>query len=193
MRRVGLVLVMMLVALVVGSGVALAAVKYGTDGPDEFFGTSDEDVFYGRGGSDFLEGCGGDDVLYGGDDPDLVGDGLCRRSGDDKLYGGDGDDEIFSFPGDDVLHGGRGNDSLFEGEGNNTMFGDSGNDFFQATAINPDRPGSEDTTPKKRDLVFCGSGSRDTVMVDPGRVDFVASDCERVYVRTGEGDTLTPR
>ncbi len=191
-RRVGLVLVMMVAALVVGGGVALAAVKYGTDGSDEFFGTNEEDVFYARGGSDFLEGCGGDDVLYGGDDADLVGDGLCRRSGDDKLYGGDGDDEMFSFPGDDILYGGEGDDTLFEGEGNNTMFGGSGNDFFQATAIDPDRPGSEDTTPKKKDLVFCGDG-KDTVVVDPGRVDFVASDCERVYVRTGQGDTLVRR
>jgi len=31
-RRVGLILVVMAVALVVGDGVALAAVKYGTDG-----------------------------------------------------------------------------------------------------------------------------------------------------------------
>lgn len=193
MRRAILLLAAMAVALVLGSGVALAAVKFGTSGSDEFFGTNKEDVFYGRGGSDFLEGCGGNDVLYGGDDPDLVGDGLCRRSGDDRLYGGGGDDEIFSFPGDDVLFGGPGNDFLIEGEGNNVMYGGSGNDFFQATAINPDEPGSEKTTPKKKDIVFCGSGSRDTVVVDPGGIDFVAKDCERVYVRTGQGDTLIRR
>jgi hypothetical protein len=34
-------------------------------------------------------------------------------------------------------------------------------------------------TPRKRDLVFCGSG-RDTVGVDPGRVVLVASDYEMV-------------
>ena len=190
MRRVILLLAAMAVALMFGSGVATAAVKFGTNGPDEFFGTNEEDVFYGRGGSDFLEGCGGNDVLYGGDDPDLVGDGLCRRSGDDALYGGAGDDEIFSFPGDDILFGGRGNDFLFEGEGNNVMYGGRGNDFFQATAINPDEPSSEKTTPKKKDLIFCGSG-RDTVVVDPGGIDFVGRDCERVYVRTGRGDTLS--
>jgi len=27
------------------------------------------------------------------------------------------------------------------------------------------------------------------VVVDPGNIDFVASDCERVFVRTGSGDT----
>jgi Ca2+-binding RTX toxin-like protein len=188
MRRVVLLLTAITMVLVLGSGVALAAVKFGTNGPDELFGTKGEDVLYGRGGSDFLEGCAGDDVLYGGDGPDLVGDGLCRRSGNDKLYGGDGDDEIFSFRGNDVLYGGKGNDQLFEGRGNNKLYGGSGNDFFQATAIDPDRPGSEKRTPKKKDLVFCGSG-RDTVVVDPGGIDFVASDCERVYVRTGRGDT----
>src|SRR5215210_1009305 len=167
MGRVGLVLVMMAVALVVGNGVAVAAVKFGTDGQDFLVGTKEGDVLHGKGGTDFIDGRGGDDVLYGGA----------------------GGDEVISFPGDDILFGGRGNDFLIEGKGNNTLFGGGGNDFFQATAIDPDRPGSVNTTPKKRDLVFCGSG-RDTVVVDPGGIDFVASDCERVYVRTGQGDRL---
>ena len=167
MRRVGLVLVMMAMALVVGSGAAVAAVKFGSDRADFLVGTNEGDVLHGKGGGDFLDGLGGDDVLYGGG----------------------GSDEVISFPGDDALFGGRGNDFLMEGKGNNKFFGGGGNDFFQATAIDPDRPGSEDTTPKKRDLVFCGSG-RDTVVVDPGGIDFVASDCERVYVRTGHGDSL---
>ncbi len=167
MGRAGLVLMMMVVALVVGSGVAFAAVKYGTDGSDYLVGTKGEDVLYGKGGIDFIDGRGDNDVLYGGD----------------------GGDEVVSFPGDDILFGGGGNDFLMEGKGNNTLFGGSGNDFFQATYIDPDTPGSENTTPKKRDLVFCGSGT-DAVVVDPGGIDFVASDCERVYVRTGQGDTL---
>ena len=167
MRRVGFVMTMMAVALVVGSGVAVAAVKFGTDGQDFLMGTKEGDVLHGRGGTDFIDGRGGDDVLYGGA----------------------GGDEVISFPGDDILFGGRGNDFLIEGKGNNTLFGGGGNDFFQATAIDPDRPGSVNTTPKKRDLVFCGSG-RDTVVVDPGGIDFVASDCERVYARTGQGDRL---
>jgi Ca2+-binding RTX toxin-like protein len=166
-RRVGLVLLMMAVALIVGSGVAVAAVKFGTDGADFLMGTKEDDVLYGRGGSDLMDG----------------------RGGNDALYGGAGNDEVISFPGDDILFGGRGNDFVIEGKGNNILFGGGGNDFFQATTIDPDRPGSEDTTPKKRDLVFCGSG-RDTVVMDPGGIDFAASDCERVYVRTGHGDTL---
>ena len=160
-------LVMMTVALVVGSGVAVAAVKVGNDGANFLVGTKDGDVLHGRGGDDAIDGRGGNDVLHGGG----------------------GSDELISFPGDDVLFGGRGNDFLMEGKGNNTLFGGGGNDFFQATYVDPDTPGSEDSTHKKRDLVFCGSG-RDTVVVDPGGIDFVASDCERVYVRTGQGDAL---
>lgn len=167
MRRASFLLVAMAVALIIGSGVAMAAVKFGADRADFLVGTKEGDVLHGRGGDDSIDGRGGNDVLYGGG----------------------GNDEVVSFPGDDIHFGGRGNDFLMEGKGNNTLFGGGGNDFFQATAIDPDRPGSEDTTPKKRDLVFCGSG-RDTVVVDPGGIDFVASDCERVYVRTGHGDTL---
>ena len=169
-KRAGLVLVLMAAALVLGGGVAVAAVKFGTDGQDFLMGTNDDDVIDGEGGVDFIDGRGGDDVLYGGA----------------------GGDEVVSFPGDDTLFGGRGDDFVIEGKGNNRLFGGDGNDFFQATAIDPDRPGSEDTTPKKRDIVFCGSG-RDTVVVDPGRVDVIASDCERVYERTGQGDTLIRR
>ena len=92
-----------------------------------------------------------------------------------------------AFPATTSSNGGDGNDQIFEGEGNNVLYGGAGNDFFQATAIDPDEPGSEETTPLKRDLVVCGSG-RDTVVVDPGGIDTVAPDCEKVFVRTGEGD-----
>jgi Ca2+-binding RTX toxin-like protein len=166
-RRAGLLLAAMAVALVLGSSKAMAAVKFGTDRADFLVGTKEADVLHGRGGTDFIDGRGGDDISYGGA----------------------GGDEVISFPGDDILFGGRGNDFLIEGKGNNTLFGGGGNDFFQATAIDPDRPGSVSTTPKKRDLMFCGTG-RDTVVVDPGGIDFAASDCERVYVRTGQGDKL---
>ncbi len=167
MRHISLVLVMVAGMVALSAGVATVAVKFGTDGQDFLMGTSNSDVLYGKGGIDFIDGRGGNDVLYGGA----------------------GSDEVISFFGDDILYGEGGNDFLMEGKGNNTLFGGNGNDFFQATAIDPDRPGSENTTPKKRDLIFCGSG-RDTVVVDPGRIDFVASDCERVYVRTGRGDTF---
>ena len=65
MRRFVLLLSVTAAVLVVGGGVALAAVEFGTNGPNEIFGTRDSDVLYGRGGSDLLEGGpgGGDDRL----------------------------------------------------------------------------------------------------------------------------------
>jgi Ca2+-binding RTX toxin-like protein len=65
MRRASPLLVMV-VAHVVGSGVALAAVKVGTDGSDYLVGTGSEDLLSGRGGNDGIVGKGGDDILYGG-------------------------------------------------------------------------------------------------------------------------------
>lgn len=57
---------------VLGSGVAFAAVKFGTDGRDVLIGTKGEDVLYGRGGSYVLAGRGSDDALHGGDGPDYM-------------------------------------------------------------------------------------------------------------------------
>jgi Ca2+-binding RTX toxin-like protein len=183
MRRMGLTFMVVAVMVALSASVALAVVKYGTEGNDSIRGTDDSDVLYGKGGADFIEGLADDDVLHGGEGRDLLGD----QTGDDKLYGGGGSDEIFSFPGNDIIHGGDGGDLIFEGRGNNILYGGGGDDFIQATAINPDRPGSEDRTPRERDLIFCGSG-RDVVAVDPGNVDFVAPDCEKVLIRTGHGD-----
>ena len=49
MKRVVLLLTAMGVALVVGGGVALAAVEIGTDGHDDIKGTGGKDVVHGRG------------------------------------------------------------------------------------------------------------------------------------------------
>ena len=67
-----MVLVMVVVAFVVGSGVALAAVKFGTDGRDFLRGTNSADQLFGKGGGDFLAGKRQHDVLYGGDGYDLI-------------------------------------------------------------------------------------------------------------------------
>ena len=174
MRRVGLVLVMMAAALVVGGGVALAAVKYGTDGRDIFIGTNDEDVFYGRGGSDGLAGRGEDDVLYGDEGGDFMFGGSFRfdeifdgmrivPDGEDKLFGGSGNDCMFAGSQEDVLNGGPGDDEMgfycydfiFD-TGEDVFYGGSGNDFVWSW--------DDDGTPQ-RDLVYCGSG-RDEVLAD---------------------------
>ncbi len=181
-RRVGLVLVVMAVALVVGGGVAVAAVKFGTDGRDSLIGTNQEDVLYGRGGSDGLAGREEDDVLYGEGGKDFmhggrVGWGMAP-DGEDKLFGGNGSDCMFGGSQDDVLHGGEGNDDMghycyefIMDTGNDVFLGGSGNDDIMAVEAPFSQPDLQE-----HDLVFCGSG-KDTVYYQKG-VDRIF-DCER--------------
>jgi Ca2+-binding RTX toxin-like protein len=182
MRRAGLVLVMMVVALVVGSGVAVAAVKYGTNGSDYLLGTNEEDVLYGGGGSDFLAGREEDDVLHGeyGDDfmhGGRVGWGMAP-DGEDKLFGGKGSDCMFGGSEDDVLHGGSGSDDMghycyefiFD-TGNDVFYGGGGNDDITALEDHP-----QNTEAQERDVVFCGDGE-DMVYYQKGMDRLF--DCER--------------
>jgi len=64
MRRVTLVLAGMALALVLASGVALAEMKIGTDGPDTIVGTNSNDHITGMGGDDTLQGKAGDDIYH---------------------------------------------------------------------------------------------------------------------------------
>jgi Ca2+-binding RTX toxin-like protein len=180
MRRMGLVLVMMTVALVVGSGVAVAAVKFGTGRSDFLRGTNSADQLFGKGGGDFLAGKKQDDVLYGGDGYDLIHGGAVgwgmAPDGRDRLFGGNGPDCMFGGSQGDVLMGGLGNDEMgfycyefiFDA-GVDTFYGGSGNDFVWSWDY------SAGGKPQ-RDLVFCGGG-RDEVLAD--KLDR-PHDCERV-------------
>ncbi|MDQ4126771.1 MAG: hypothetical protein M3151_02240 [Actinomycetota bacterium] len=182
MRHVSLILVTMAVALVAGGGVAVAAVKYGTDGRDFLVGTTAEDVLYGRGGSDGLAGKAGEDVLYGEDGDDFMHGGAVgwgmSPDGEDRLFGGEGSDCMFGGSEDDILYGGSGNDDM--GHYCYEFIFDSGNDVFQAGGGNDDIIALEDrpqnAKAQERDVVFCGAG-RDTVYYQKG-VDRIL-DCER--------------
>src|SRR3712207_5073120 len=145
MRRAGLVLVMMAVALVIGGGVALAAVKFGTDGGENLVGTNREDVLYGRGGADGLAGRGEDDVLYGDEGDDFMFGGSFRfdeifdgrrmvPDGEDKLFGGSGNDCMFGGSEDDILYGSSGDDEM--GFYCYEFIFDSGEDVFSSGAGN---------------------------------------------------------
>ena len=181
-RRVGLVLVMMAVALVVGSGVALAAVKFGTDGRDVLIGTNSADQMFGKGGSDFLAGKKQDDVLYGGDGNDFMHGGAVgwemAPDGEDKLFGGKGSDCMFGGSEDDVLVGGSGNDDMghycyefIMDTGNDILYGGSGNDDIIAVEAPFSQPNLQE-----RDIVYCGFGT-DTVYYQKG-VDRIFN-CEK--------------
>ena len=65
MKRVTLLVAAVGVAMLLASGVALAATFDGTPGPDTFVGTDRPDDIRGRGGDDTLSGAGAIDRLRG--------------------------------------------------------------------------------------------------------------------------------
>jgi Ca2+-binding RTX toxin-like protein len=97
-----LLLMMVAVTLMLASGVAWAATKYGTRDNDRIAGTNEYDRIFGLGGNDKLYGYGNADELYGG-------------PGDDTIFGGRSTESL-SYSGD-LLCGGRGNDKLIGGSG----------------------------------------------------------------------------
>jgi Ca2+-binding RTX toxin-like protein len=80
-RRTTLMFVAMVAALVVGSGVALAAVVEGNDRDNRLTGTDYADTIKAYGGNDLVRALGGNDRIIGG-------------KGQDHLYGGYGDDHV---------------------------------------------------------------------------------------------------
>ncbi len=112
MKRTGLLFAATLLALVVFSGVALAATLtcqaevecFGTKQADTMNGTDAQDLMYGKGRGDTLNGFGGFDDLSG-------------QSGADKLFGGPGNDDLYGGPGNDALNGGENFDHYYFGDG----------------------------------------------------------------------------
>ena len=169
MRRAILLSSMMLVMLLAGSGVALAAVFTGTDGPDSYWGPVDDDSITGLGGDDFLVGDptpygpGGNDSLSGDDGDDRV----YGASGDDAVSGGSGDDHVSGSLGSDVVAGGDGDDNVSEGPPFDTdtdiAYGGAGDDIMDAFNDTP-----------IMDIIYCGPGD-DLVYADGADI---LVDCE---------------
>jgi Domain of unknown function (DUF1996)/RTX calcium-binding nonapeptide repeat (4 copies) len=170
-RRAILLLVVMATALVVASGVALAAkVKcpnkagnrcVGTNARDVMTGKTRPDQMFGRGGNDALRAQAGNDRLIGG-------------PGNDVLLGATGNDVLVGQIGNDVLNGGAGNDIMYGYTGPDTIYGSLGNDIINVTSGDPG------------DRVDCGP-NWDTVYVDrmpTGERQVIDShaNCENVIV-----------
>jgi hypothetical protein len=92
MRRVTHLLLAMVVALSVGSGLGLAKNLAGSGGNDRLVGDNGRDTISGGGGNDHVFGKGGRDRLSG-------------DSGRDEVHGNDGPDSIFGGNGKDYLSG----------------------------------------------------------------------------------------
>lgn len=169
MRRAILLFSMMMVMLLLGSGVALADVFTGTDGPDTYWGPVDDDSVTGLGGDDFLVGDptpygpGGNDFMSGDDGDDRV----YGASGDDNVSGGQGDDHVSGSLGSDIVDGGDGNDNVSDGPpfdtGTDIAFGGAGDDLMDAY-----------NDPPLTDTIYCGTGD-DLVYTDG--LDILV-DCE---------------
>lgn len=149
-------------AVLLGSGVALAAV---------LDGTANADTINGLGGSDTINGKEAADKIDGGDG----GDALLQGSyGNDTVQGGAGADRIHGGPDDDTLWQGplnEANDDRLEGDlGNDTII--SGN------------------VPFAKDTVVCEEGT-DTAWVDPLDDVAADCERKYVgYQGTGDDDTI---
>jgi Ca2+-binding RTX toxin-like protein len=181
MRRTMLMLATMTLTLLVASGVALAATRIGTDGPDTLRGTKGDDNLIGQGGNDTLLALAGDDTLLGGPGKDVVNGGSLAQplGGHKNLVGGEGND---------VVQGGLGSDNVLGGEGNDYMVGGE----FEPPAVKDTLSGAEGNDvqlsinkPAGKDVVSCGSGI-DRVLADTA--DVVSPDCEKVFIGTAAVD-----
>ena len=93
MRRTGLVLATMALAVLLASSVALAEVFNGDNGNNRLVGTDDRDRMFRGGGDDLMRGLDGQDRMGGGDGEDTMHG---SRGEEDRIYGGPGNDYVSS-------------------------------------------------------------------------------------------------
>jgi Ca2+-binding RTX toxin-like protein len=161
-RRTGLLLAATLLALVVFSGVALAATIscvagvecLGTTQADTMNGSDGQDFIFGRGSGDTLKGFGINDFLYG-------------QGGSDKLFGGFGGDLMIGGPGNDTLSGEEDSDRYYFGDG------------WGKDTITDNTASSEGSSPAENVLAFT-NGPRHAESVP-------ATDDLTVKLASGEG------
>jgi Ca2+-binding RTX toxin-like protein len=181
MRRTMLMLATMALTLLVASGVALAATRIGTDGPDTLRGTKGDDNLIGQAGNDTLLSLAGDDTLLGGPGKDVVNGGSLAQpfAGNKNLAGGEGNDVVQGGLGSDNVLGGEGNDFMVDGEFEPPFVKDilssgEGNDVMNVA-----------NKPAGKDTLTCGGGF-DRVLADSK--DVVAPDCEKVFIGPAAAD-----
>ena len=127
------------VAMVIGSGIALAKTIrcdggncFGTNRADSIFGTNRHDAIFAKRGADLVTG----------------------KERNDNLNGQDGNDRVFGGPGDDWVKGGRHDDTVKGDLGNDQLTGGPGHNVIRAGD-------------GMRDLIICGANSRNLIYYDP--------------------------
>jgi hypothetical protein len=119
-KKAILLLAMMAAALLVASGVALAATRVYCKVDVPCIGTLGDDEIRGTASNDNIKGLDGNDTIYG-------------NSGNDSIYGGSGIDLVFGYSGNDFIYGSGGNDTISGGSGNDRIDGGSGDDQLWGT------------------------------------------------------------
>jgi hypothetical protein len=174
MRKSVLLVASVALALLLASGVALAAniscptggngLCMGTPEADTMTGTNAFDRMYGRDGADTMRGGGfedsirgegGNDTIYGqGGRNRLYGDSFRHETivGNDYIIGGPAADTIYAGPGSDRVRGNPGGDTIYGEDGNDRVWGGDGGDHFHANQTQP--PALEDGY----DIVHGGDG-----------------------------------
>jgi Ca2+-binding RTX toxin-like protein len=209
--RTAIVLLTIMVALVVGSGVALAAVIScptgaggecrGTKKADQITGTIGVDQIYALGGADFVKGGSGVDTMYGDEGNDKMGGGpgsdkFFGGAGSERLSGGEGEDEIHGEAGDDIdLDGDASVDSIYGEDGNDLeLDGDAGNDLIYGGLGND---GSAPTSDYLQNRGLRGEGGENEVYGNEGADTIDAQTAvdrggarEEIYGGDGD-DTIT--
>lgn len=172
-RQLVLIVVTVVAAVVLGSGLAVAATLEGTAGDDTINGTSNADKIYGKGGADTISGMDGSDIIEGGNGADElygVDENRTNKPGNDVIRGDHGRDMIVGGPGKDELYGGGHDDAIYAGSldeaSMDTVSGDDGDDTIYAANF-----------PASKDIVKCGTGI-DEVTADS--LDEVGGGCEEV-------------
>jgi hypothetical protein len=161
-RKTVLLLGSMALALLLASGIALAATIdctagrgcLGTDDRDTLNGSVEHDDMDARQASDKLFGNDGHDWMSG----DTYGPADSSTDGDDRVFGGAGYDGLAGYGGSDLLSGGDGRDYIYAVEnsknpGEDTVKDGRDNDFI-------------DAIDKTKDTIDCGSGTKDRVFYD---------------------------
>jgi hypothetical protein len=185
MKRTGVLFAATLLALVMFSGVALAATISCEEGV-ECFGTTEADTLNGSEGIDAMFGKGRGDTIKGFGNPDY----LYGQGGADKLFGGSGVDYLTGGPRNDEISGGEDLDFYHFGDG-------WGKDSITDGATSQNQvvfrqgPTKEENVPVTDDLIiklFSGDGPEVKNASATSTINWEANAI--AHVTSGSGDDL---
>jgi len=170
MRKTILALALLSTALLLASGVALAAtIRCPTEpGTNLCVGSPNNDKLLGTSASEIMKSKGGDDVMR-------------AEGGSDELRGAAGSDTLYGQPGTDTLYGGRGPDRLLGDVGNDVLNGGAGPDSYEFRW----QSGGEDTITDAPEPLDPASGGW---RIDEVQIGYVLTEPVSVDLESSAGE-----